>query len=169
MFYKHSNLDNLTGRVKRKVKKNKWRCSQHASHLLQTERHSWLLPPLTSALNCVLDVPFQVAVNGANLQNVFMLLTLEPLLARSPFLVLHVRRNNLVGDALRELSIHSDIDLKKPLKVSPSMYFSKYLPNFSFNSPEVAMALLLKLWTVAIHYFFRLFYKNLIISCQVTT
>uniref|UniRef100_A0A8C4LX53 HECT-type E3 ubiquitin transferase n=1 Tax=Equus asinus TaxID=9793 RepID=A0A8C4LX53_EQUAS len=58
-----------------------------------------------------------VAVNGANLQNVFMLLTLEPLLARSPFLVLHVRRNNLVGDALRELSIHSDIDLKKPLKV----------------------------------------------------
>uniref|UniRef100_A0A8C9D1Q8 HECT-type E3 ubiquitin transferase n=2 Tax=Felidae TaxID=9681 RepID=A0A8C9D1Q8_PANLE len=59
----------------------------------------------------------QVAVNGANLQNVFMLLTLEPLLARSPFLVLHVRRNNLVGDALRELSIHSDIDLKKPLKV----------------------------------------------------
>lgn len=47
-----------------------------------------------------------------------MLLTLEPLLARSPFLVLHVRRSNLVGDALRELSIHSDIDLKKPLKVS---------------------------------------------------
>lgn len=60
----------------------------------------------------------QVAINGANLQNVFMLLTLEPLLARSPFLVLHVRRSNLVGDALRELSIHSDIDLKKPLKVS---------------------------------------------------
>ncbi|KAJ7423581.1 hypothetical protein WISP_33232 [Willisornis vidua] len=58
-----------------------------------------------------------VAINGANLQNVFMLLTLEPLLARSPFLVLHVRRSNLVGDALRELSIHSDIDLKKPLKV----------------------------------------------------
>lgn len=66
-----------------------------------------------------LVVLFQVAVNGANLQNVFMLLTLEPLLARSPFLVLHVRRNHLVGDALRELSIHSDIDLKKPLKVSP--------------------------------------------------
>lgn len=68
--------------------------------------------------NCAVAVPFQVAVNGANLQNVFMLLTLEPLLARSPFLVLHVRRSNLVGDALRELSIHSDIDLKKPLKVS---------------------------------------------------
>lgn len=66
----------------------------------------------------------QVAINGANLQNVFMLLTLEPLLARSPFLVLHVRRSNLVGDALRELSIHSDIDLKKPLKVS-------FLPIFS--------------------------------------
>nr|KAF6431653.1 hypothetical protein HJG63_008161 [Rousettus aegyptiacus] len=63
------------------------------------------------------ELQMQVAVNGANLQNVFMLLTLEPLLARSPFLVLHVRRNNLVGDALRELSIHSDIDLKKPLKV----------------------------------------------------
>lgn len=69
-----------------------------------------------------LGVLLQVAVNGANLQNVFMLLTLEPLLARSPFLVLHVRRNNLVGDALRELSIHSDIDLKKPLKVSLSVY-----------------------------------------------
>lgn len=72
-----------------------------------------------------LGVLLQVAVNGANLQNVFMLLTLEPLLARSPFLVLHVRRSNLVGDALRELSIHSDIDLKKPLKVSPSVYLSK--------------------------------------------
>lgn len=66
----------------------------------------------------------QVAINGANLQNVFMLLTLEPLLARSPFLVLHVRRSNLVGDALRELSIHSDIDLKKPLKVSLPHIFS---------------------------------------------
>lgn len=66
----------------------------------------------------------QVAINGANLQNVFMLLTLEPLLARSPFLVLHVRRSNLVGDALRELSIHSDIDLKKPLKVSFPHTFS---------------------------------------------
>ncbi|XP_026528408.1 probable E3 ubiquitin-protein ligase HERC3 [Notechis scutatus] len=59
----------------------------------------------------------KVAISGANLQNVFMFLTLEPLLARSPFLVLHVRRSNLVGDALRELSIHSDVDLKKPLKV----------------------------------------------------
>lgn len=68
-----------------------------------------------------------MAVNGANLQNVFMLLTLEPLLARSPFLVLHVRRNHLVGDALRELSIHSDIDLKKPLKVSPFPEFLQYL------------------------------------------
>lgn len=71
----------------------------------------------------------QVAINGANLQNVFMLLTLEPLLARSPFLVLHVRRSNLVGDALRELSIHSDIDLKKPLKVSFPHIFS----TFSFS------------------------------------
>lgn len=62
-----------------------------------------------------------------------MLLTLEPLLARSPFLVLHVRRNNLVGDALRELSIHSDIDLKKPLKVSFSVDSSKYLPRFPLN------------------------------------
>ncbi|XP_059521535.1 probable E3 ubiquitin-protein ligase HERC3 isoform X1 [Myotis daubentonii] len=71
----------------------------------------------TKMLQTDAELQMQVAVNGANLQNVFMLLTLEPLLARSPFLVLHVRRNNLVGDALRELSIHSDIDLKKPLKV----------------------------------------------------
>uniref|UniRef100_A0ABI7Z6E3 HECT domain-containing protein n=1 Tax=Felis catus TaxID=9685 RepID=A0ABI7Z6E3_FELCA len=70
----------------------------------------------TKMLQTDAELQMQVAVNGANLQNVFMLLTLEPLLARSPFLVLHVRRNNLVGDALRELSIHSDIDLKKPLK-----------------------------------------------------
>ncbi|XP_029424926.1 probable E3 ubiquitin-protein ligase HERC3 isoform X3 [Nannospalax galili] len=71
----------------------------------------------TKMLQTDAELQMQVAVNGANLQNVFMLLTLEPLLARSPFLVLHVRRNNLVGDALRELSIHSDTDLKKPLKV----------------------------------------------------
>uniref|UniRef100_A0A6I8RUR2 HECT and RLD domain containing E3 ubiquitin protein ligase 3 n=1 Tax=Xenopus tropicalis TaxID=8364 RepID=A0A6I8RUR2_XENTR len=59
----------------------------------------------------------QVAINGANLQNVFMLLTLDPMLVKNPFLVLHVRRTSLVADALRELSIYSDIDLKKPLKV----------------------------------------------------
>lgn len=127
--------------------------------------------PLPDAL-CVivfLGVLFQVAVNGANLQNVFMLLTLEPLLARSPFLVLHVRRNNLVGDALRELSIHSDIDLKKPLKVSPSFYSSKYLPGFSLNGvDETAEVLLLKLWSAAIHDFFHSFHKNLITSfCQI--
>ncbi|KAM5255293.1 putative E3 ubiquitin-protein ligase HERC3 isoform 3-T3 [Ctenodactylus gundi] len=71
----------------------------------------------TKMLQTDAELQMQVAVNGASLQNVFMLLTLEPLLARSPFLVLHVRRSNLVADALRELSIHSDIDLKKPLKV----------------------------------------------------
>ncbi|XP_058922815.1 probable E3 ubiquitin-protein ligase HERC3 isoform X1 [Kogia breviceps] len=71
----------------------------------------------TKMLQTDAELQMQVAVNGANLQNVFMLLTLEPLLARSPFLVLHVRRSSLVGDALRELSIHSDVDLKKPLKV----------------------------------------------------
>lgn len=60
---------------------------------------------------------FQMAVSGANLHNVFMLLTMEPLLARNPFLVLHVRRDHLVSDALRELTIYNDIDLKKPLKV----------------------------------------------------
>lgn len=98
-----------------------------------------------------------------------MLLTLEPLLARSPFLVLHVRRNNLVGDALRELSIHSDIDLKKPLKVSPSFYSSKYLPGFPLNGvDETAKVLLLKSWSAAIHDFFHSFYKNLITSiCQI--
>ncbi|KAL0203080.1 hypothetical protein M9458_001098, partial [Cirrhinus mrigala] len=58
-----------------------------------------------------------MAVSGANLHNVFMLLTMEPLLARNPFLVLHVRRNHLVSDALRELTVYSDVDLKKPLKV----------------------------------------------------
>lgn len=71
----------------------------------------------TKMLQTDAELQMQVAINGANLQNVFMLLTLEPLLARNPFLVLHVRRSNLVGDALRELSIYSDIDLKKPLKV----------------------------------------------------
>lgn len=57
-----------------------------------------------------------MAVSGANMHNVFMLLTLEPLLARNPFLVLHVRRDHLVSDALRELTIYSDVDLKKPLQ-----------------------------------------------------
>lgn len=58
-----------------------------------------------------------MAVSGANLHNVFMLLTLEPQLARNPYLVLHVRRNHLVSDTLRELTAYSDVDLKKPLKV----------------------------------------------------
>ncbi|XP_029453752.1 probable E3 ubiquitin-protein ligase HERC3 isoform X2 [Rhinatrema bivittatum] len=74
-------------------------------------------PAKTKMLQTDAELQMQVAINGANLQNVFMLLTLEPLMARNPFLVLHVRRSNLVGDALRELSIYSDIDLKKPLKV----------------------------------------------------
>lgn len=62
-----------------------------------------------------------MAVSGANLHNVFMLLTLEPHLARNPYLVLHVRRNHLVSDTLRELTMYSDVDLKKPLKVSRSL------------------------------------------------
>ncbi|XP_069834418.1 probable E3 ubiquitin-protein ligase HERC3 isoform X3 [Dendropsophus ebraccatus] len=71
----------------------------------------------TKMLQTDAELQMQVAINGANLQNVFMLLSLEPMLAKNPYLVLHVRRTNLVSDALRELSIHSDIDLKKPLKV----------------------------------------------------
>ncbi|XP_056423740.1 probable E3 ubiquitin-protein ligase HERC3 isoform X3 [Hyla sarda] len=71
----------------------------------------------TRMLQTDAELQMQVAINGANLQNVFMLLSLEPMLARNPYLVLHVRRTNLVSDALRELSIYSDIDLKKPLKV----------------------------------------------------
>lgn len=58
-----------------------------------------------------------MAVSGANLHNVIMLLTLEPQLARNPYLVLHVRRSSLVSDTLRELTSYSDMDLKKPLKV----------------------------------------------------
>ncbi|XP_063314711.1 probable E3 ubiquitin-protein ligase HERC3 isoform X1 [Pelobates fuscus] len=74
-------------------------------------------PAKTKMLQTDAELQMQVAINGANLQNVFMLLTLEPMLAKNPFLVLHVRRSSLVADALRELSIHSDVDLKKPLKV----------------------------------------------------
>ncbi|XP_039606091.1 probable E3 ubiquitin-protein ligase HERC3 isoform X1 [Polypterus senegalus] len=71
----------------------------------------------TKILQTDAELQMQIAINRATLHNVFMLLTLEPLLARNPFLVLHVRRSNLVSDALRELSIYSDVDLKKPLKV----------------------------------------------------
>ncbi|CAJ0932184.1 unnamed protein product, partial [Ranitomeya imitator] len=71
----------------------------------------------TKMLQTDAELQMQVAINGANLQNVFMLLSVEPMLAKNPYLVLHVRRTSLVSDALRELSIHSDIDLKKPLKV----------------------------------------------------
>uniref|UniRef100_F7D2M5 HECT and RLD domain containing E3 ubiquitin protein ligase 3 n=1 Tax=Xenopus tropicalis TaxID=8364 RepID=F7D2M5_XENTR len=71
----------------------------------------------TKMLQTDAELQMQVAINGANLQNVFMLLTLDPMLVKNPFLVLHVRRTSLVADALRELSIYSDIDLKKPLKV----------------------------------------------------
>lgn len=71
----------------------------------------------TTVLQTDAELQMQMAVSGANLHNVFMLLTMEPLLARNPFLVLHVRRDHLVSDALRELTIYNDIDLKKPLKV----------------------------------------------------
>ncbi|KAK6494153.1 putative E3 ubiquitin-protein ligase HERC3 isoform X1 [Huso huso] len=74
-------------------------------------------PAKTKMLQTDAELQMQIAVNGANLHNVFMLLTLEPMLARNPFLVLHVRRVSLVSDTLRELSICSDVDLKKPLKV----------------------------------------------------
>uniref|UniRef100_A0A671SKA1 HECT and RLD domain containing E3 ubiquitin protein ligase 3 n=1 Tax=Sinocyclocheilus anshuiensis TaxID=1608454 RepID=A0A671SKA1_9TELE len=71
----------------------------------------------TTVLQTDAELQMQMAVSGANLHNVFVLLTMEPLLARNPFLVLHVRRNLLVSDALRELTVYNDVDLKKPLKV----------------------------------------------------
>ncbi|XP_076831350.1 putative E3 ubiquitin-protein ligase HERC3 isoform X2 [Brachyhypopomus gauderio] len=71
----------------------------------------------TTMLQTDAELQMQMAVSGANLHNVFMLLTLEPLLVQNPYLVLHVRRDHLVSDALRELTIYSDVDLKKPLKV----------------------------------------------------
>lgn len=71
----------------------------------------------TTMLQTDAELQMQMAVSGANLHNVFMLLTLEPHLARNPYLVLHVRRNHLVSDTLRELTMYSDVDLKKPLKV----------------------------------------------------
>ncbi|XP_026059518.1 probable E3 ubiquitin-protein ligase HERC3 [Carassius auratus] len=71
----------------------------------------------TTVLQTDAELQMQMAVSGANLHNVFMLLTMEPLLARNPFMVLHVRRNHLVSDALRELTVYNDVDLKKPLKV----------------------------------------------------
>uniref|UniRef100_A0A8C6KSS6 HECT and RLD domain containing E3 ubiquitin protein ligase 3 n=1 Tax=Nothobranchius furzeri TaxID=105023 RepID=A0A8C6KSS6_NOTFU len=71
----------------------------------------------TTMLQTDAELQMQMAVSGANLHNVFMLLTLEPHLARNPYLVLHVRRNHLVSDTLRELTMYTDVDLKKPLKV----------------------------------------------------
>uniref|UniRef100_A0A4W4FWY4 HECT domain-containing protein n=1 Tax=Electrophorus electricus TaxID=8005 RepID=A0A4W4FWY4_ELEEL len=71
----------------------------------------------TTMLQTDAELQMQMAVSGANLHNVFMLLTLEPLLVQNPYLVLHVRRDHLVSDALRELTIYNDVDLKKPLKV----------------------------------------------------
>ncbi|XP_075888870.1 putative E3 ubiquitin-protein ligase HERC3 [Nelusetta ayraudi] len=71
----------------------------------------------TTMLQTDAELQMQMAVSGANLHNVFMLLTLEPQLARNPYLVLHVRRDHLVSDTLRELTMYSDVDLKKPLKV----------------------------------------------------
>ncbi|XP_037327022.1 probable E3 ubiquitin-protein ligase HERC3 [Pungitius pungitius] len=71
----------------------------------------------TTMLQTDAELQMQIAVSGANLHNVFMLLTLEPQFARNPYLVLHVRRDHLVSDTLRELTMYSDVDLKKPLKV----------------------------------------------------
>uniref|UniRef100_A0A4W3I9P5 HECT and RLD domain containing E3 ubiquitin protein ligase 3 n=1 Tax=Callorhinchus milii TaxID=7868 RepID=A0A4W3I9P5_CALMI len=71
----------------------------------------------TKMLQTDAALQMQIAVNRTGVENIFMLLTLGPFLTSSPFLVLHVQRDNLVSDALRELSIHSDVDLKKPLKV----------------------------------------------------
>uniref|UniRef100_A0A8C5EB60 HECT domain-containing protein n=1 Tax=Gouania willdenowi TaxID=441366 RepID=A0A8C5EB60_GOUWI len=71
----------------------------------------------TTMLQTDAELQMQVLNVGANLHNVFMLLTLEPQLARNPYLVLHVRRSHLVSDTLREIAVYSDVDLKKPLKV----------------------------------------------------
>uniref|UniRef100_A0A8C2WRX7 HECT and RLD domain containing E3 ubiquitin protein ligase 3 n=1 Tax=Cyclopterus lumpus TaxID=8103 RepID=A0A8C2WRX7_CYCLU len=61
----------------------------------------------TTMLQTDAELQMQMAVSGANLHNVFM----------NPYLVLHVRRDHLVSDTLRELTMYSDVDLKKPLKV----------------------------------------------------
>uniref|UniRef100_A0A4W3I9N5 HECT and RLD domain containing E3 ubiquitin protein ligase 3 n=1 Tax=Callorhinchus milii TaxID=7868 RepID=A0A4W3I9N5_CALMI len=77
----------------------------------------------TKMLQTDAALQMQIAVNRTGVENIFMLLTLGPFLTSSPFLVLHVQRDNLVSDALRELSIHSDVDLKKPLKVRGLPWF----------------------------------------------
>uniref|UniRef100_A0A667ZUN9 HECT and RLD domain containing E3 ubiquitin protein ligase 3 n=1 Tax=Myripristis murdjan TaxID=586833 RepID=A0A667ZUN9_9TELE len=101
----------------------KWNIHSHLLSSLQSSVTLCAYPFIlnaqakTTMLQTDAELQMQMAVSGANLHNVFMLLTLEPLLARNPFLVLHVRRDHLVSDALRELTIYSDVDLKKPLKV----------------------------------------------------
>lgn len=87
----------------------------------------------------------KMAVSGANLHNVFMLLTLEPHLARNPYLVLHVRRNHLVSDTLRELTMYSDVDLKKPLKVRavPKLFSVFFLTN-ALNYTDLYVVCLLQ-------------------------
>ncbi|XP_054634415.1 probable E3 ubiquitin-protein ligase HERC3 isoform X2 [Dunckerocampus dactyliophorus] len=72
----------------------------------------------TTMLQTDAELQMQMAVSNANIHNVFRLFTLEPQPVRNPYLVLHVRREHLVSDALRELTTYSDLDFKKPLKVT---------------------------------------------------
>nr|XP_057936716.1 probable E3 ubiquitin-protein ligase HERC3 isoform X2 [Doryrhamphus excisus] len=64
------------------------------------------------------ELQMQNAVSKVNVHNIFRLFTLEPQPVKNPYLVLHVRREHLVSDALRELTTYSDLDFKKPLKVT---------------------------------------------------
>uniref|UniRef100_A0A8C2JD51 HECT and RLD domain containing E3 ubiquitin protein ligase 3 n=1 Tax=Cyprinus carpio TaxID=7962 RepID=A0A8C2JD51_CYPCA len=67
------------------------------------------------AKTTVLQTDAELQMQVKNINNNMLTLTLASEL--NPFLVLHVRRNLLVSDALRELTVYSDVDLKKPLKV----------------------------------------------------
>ncbi|XP_061778902.1 probable E3 ubiquitin-protein ligase HERC3 isoform X1 [Nerophis lumbriciformis] len=72
----------------------------------------------TTMLQTDAELQMQMAVSNANIHNVLRVLTLEPQPFRNLYLVLHVRREHLVNDTLRELTMYFDVDFKKPLKVT---------------------------------------------------
>lgn len=62
--------------------------------------------------------PFQMAVDQAHRQNLSSLF-LPVFESVNPCLILMVRRDNIVGDAVEVLRKTKSVDYKKPLKVLP--------------------------------------------------
>lgn len=69
----------------------------------------------------------EAAMNSAAHEALVQLFAFQSIPTINQFLFLNVSRENLVSDALRELSSVSSSDLKKPLRVRLIFYYYNYI------------------------------------------